>query len=159
MRFSLYSESTTGDQLHMDIAFRLAPCPGGFALPSSCAENDTVRQKTWTHHVCVSTHLRARPYTHTHTHTHTHKLIMESAYQCECSWLHDCSGPLSRVQGSQAYAYIWMQTVLFLCQRLFSAAPGRHLCTKIAAALAPRITIRSRTTRMRKDMPGRCCYG
>ena len=24
---------------------------------------------------------------------------------------------------------------------------------------APRITIRSRTTRMRKDMPGRCCYG
>ena len=65
------------------------------------------------------------------------------------------SGPLSRVQGSQAY--ICMQTVLFLWQRLFCAAPGRHLCTKIAAA--PRITIRSRTTRMRKDMPGRCCYG
>ena len=66
-----------------------------------------------------------------------------------------CSGPLSRVQGSQAY--IWMQTVLFLWQRLFCAAPGRHLCTKITAA--PRITIRSRTTRVRKDMPGRCCYG
>ena len=40
------------------------------------------------------------------------------------------SGPLSRVQGSQAY--IWMQTVLFLWQRLFCAAPGRHLCTNIA---------------------------
>ena len=64
------------------------------------------------------------------------------------AWM-DLSGPLSRVQGSQAY--IWMQTVLFLWQWLFCAAPGRHLCTKIVAA--PRITIRSRTTRMRKDMP------
>ena len=43
------------------------------------------------------------------------------------------SGPLSRVQGSQAY--IWMQTVLFLWQRLFCAAPGRHLCTKISRLL------------------------
>ena len=63
-----------------------------------------------------------------------------------------CSG---RVQGSQAYS--WMQTVLFLRQRLFCAAPGRHLCTKFAAAL--RITVRSRTMRMRKDMPRRWWYG
>ena len=53
------------------------------------------------------------------------------------------TSPLSRVQGSQAY--IWMQTVLFLWQRLFCAAPGRHLCTKIAAA--PRISRGSRSDR------------
>ena len=46
LRFSLYSERSTGAELHVDIAFILAPCPWGFALPSSCAEKDTVRKKT-----------------------------------------------------------------------------------------------------------------
>ena len=69
---------------------------------------------------------------------------------------------LTTESGRNVVAYGWKTTLLrpvkpwsrgprhtfecrpycFLWQRLFCAAPGRHLCTKIAAA--PRITIRSR---------------
>ena len=51
------------------------------------------------------------------------------------------SGQLSRVQGSQAY--IWLQSILFLWQRLFCAAPGRHLCTKFRGRSADHGQLRS----------------
>ena len=59
--------------------------------------------------------------------------------------------PCSGVPGIYLNADL-TEDLLFLWQRLFCAAPRRHLCTKFAAA--PRITVRSRTTRMRKDMLG-----
>ena len=46
----------------------------------------------------------------------------------------EVSGRLSRAQGSQAY--IWMQSILFLWQWLFFAAPGRHLRTKFRGCCA-----------------------
>ena len=70
LRFSLYSESTIGAQLHLDIAFKLAPCPWGFALPNSCAENDTVREKTWRQSLaCI--YIRRPTHARAHAHTHT----------------------------------------------------------------------------------------
>ena len=46
LRFSINSENT--DQLYLDIPFKLAPCPWGFAMPHSCLNNDVDVVGLWT---------------------------------------------------------------------------------------------------------------